>query len=424
MNITAAAKEGAQTADHAAASGRTRVLVLASTFPRWHGDSEPPFVYNLCRGLQDAFDLTVLVPHAPGAARSERMDGLAVYRFRYFWPERWQRLAYGGILPNLKRNRWLWAQVPFFLAAELVAAVRLIRRDQIDVIHAHWVLPQGLVAAIAGAATHRPVVVTAHGGDVYGLRGKLQGALKRWILARTARVTAVSQDLARAITELTAAHPVNVDVVSMGVDTTCFRALPASAATAADLGTRRPLILFVGRLAEKKGLRYLLDAMPAVLARHPDATLAVVGDGPLRDSLALQARDLGLEHAVRFLGARAPDQLPRFYSAASVFAGPSIVAHGGDTESFGLVFAEAMACGCPVVASDVGGISDLVQHEVTGLLVPQRDPAALAAAICRVLDDAPLRRRLKRNALAHIRRDFTQAAIAGRYGAILQEAAA
>ena len=93
-------------------SPRKRVLVLASTFPRWPNDTEPPFVYNLCRSLADSFAITVLAPHAPGALAFEQMGDVSVHRFRYMWPERLEKLAYGGILPNLKRNRWLWALVP------------------------------------------------------------------------------------------------------------------------------------------------------------------------------------------------------------------------------------------------------------------------------------------------------------------------
>jgi glycosyltransferase involved in cell wall biosynthesis len=412
--------------EHAAtdASSPKRVLVLASTFPRWPGDTEPPFVYNLSRRLADDFEITVLAPHASGARRTERMEGMYVHRFRYFWPERAQQLAYGGMLPNLRRNRWLWLQVPCFMAAELMAAVRIIRSHKIDVIHAHWLVPQGLVAALAGALTRRPVVVTAHGADVYGLRGKLSSALKRWALGRMNRVTAVSQDLARTVRQLTPDRALEVDVVSMGVDTDRFHASRTPQALKRKLGIQGPLILFVGRLAEKKGLVYLLDAMPAVLRQAPNATLVVAGDGPLRGELSLHARDLGLGESVRFLGARRPDELPGLYSAADVFVGPSIVAEGGDTESFGLVFAEAMACGCPVVASDVGGINDLVQHEQTGLLVPQRDPQAIAEAVCRLLQDEALARRLKRNGRAHVQRNYTQTAVAERYGSILMEAAA
>jgi glycosyltransferase involved in cell wall biosynthesis len=350
------------------------------------------------------------------------MDALSVRRFSYFWPPKLQKLAYGGMLPNLKRNRWLWGQVPFFLAAEFFAAWRLVRRYDIDVIHAHWVVPQGLVGAALSMVTGKPVVVTAHGGDVYGAKGGIKDALKRWALRHTKRITAVSRDLASSIDRLMGG-PVGVDVISMGVDTERFQPRPPDPELRKSLG-EGPIILFVGRLAEKKGVRYLLDAMPGVLSQAPDATLVIVGDGPLRDELEQQARDLSITHRVRFLGAKRPEDLPAYYNTADVFVGPSIVAEGGDTESFGLVFAEAMACGCPVVASNVGGISDLVRNEETGLLVPQKDPGALALAICRLLADDTLRARLTRSALKHVEGSLSHESVAMKYDAVLQGAAA
>jgi glycosyltransferase involved in cell wall biosynthesis len=401
---------------------RKRVLVLASTFPRWANDTEPPFVFNLSRRLVDRFDVTVLAPHAAGSKQAETMDGLVVRRFRYFWPAGLEKLAYGGMLPNLKRNRWLWAQVPFFLLAEFLAARSIVRRENIDVIHAHWLVPQGVVGALLSKVTGVPVVVTAHGADVYGANGGIKNKLKRWALRRTKRVTAVSQDLANAIDRLMG-EDTAVEVISMGVDTDRFKPATEASALRPQLGDG-PIILFVGRLAEKKGVRYLLDAMPAILTEAPDATLVIVGDGPLRPELEEQARTLQITNSVRFEGAKRPDELPAYYTAADVFAGPSIIAEGGDTESFGLVFAEAMASGCPVVASNVGGISDLVKDNDTGLLVHQKDPQALALAICRVLADQTLRARLRRGGLAHIQTNYTQAAIAQRYTDLLEGVAA
>ena len=350
------------------------------------------------------------------------MDGVTVRRFRYFWPSGLQKLAYGGMLPNLKRNRWLWVQVPFFLLAEFFAARRIVRREDIDVIHAHWLVPQGVVGALLSKVTGRPVVVTAHGADVYGANGGIKNRLKRWALRRTARVTAVSQDLATAIDRLMG-EDTPVEVISMGVDTERFRPATRPSELRRNLGDG-PIILFVGRLAEKKGVRYLLEAMPDVLTEAPGASLVIVGDGPLRAELEAQGRALSIVDMVRFEGAKRPDELPAYYHAADVFAGPSIVAEGGDTESFGLVFAEAMACGCPVIASDVGGISDLVKDGETGLLVAQKDPGALALAICRVLADEMLRARLRRGGLAHLQTHYTQTAIAGRYAELLEGVAA
>ena len=405
-----------------ASTQRPRVLVLASTFPRWPDDTEPPFVYNLSRQLAERFEVFVLAPHAAGSRRAETMDGMAVHRFRYAWPAKYEQLAYGGMLPNLKRKPWLWAQVPFFLIAELISTLRLARSHDVDVIHAHWLVPQGLVAALAATILRKPVVVTAHGADVHGLRGRVASALKRWALGRMTRVTAVSQGLADSIQRLSSEHP--VDVISMGVDVDRFRSMRGGSRLKRSLNLDGPMILFVGRLAEKKGVRYMIDAMPGVLRAAPAAAFVIVGDGPLRLELERRADTLGIAESVRFMGAKRPDELPEFYSAADVFVGPSIVARGGDAEGVPVSLMEAMACGTPVVTTDVGGIGELVTHDRTGLVVKERDPAGLAESVSRILTDEVLSRRLRRNARSLVQRKFAQSVIANRYEHVLLEAAA
>ncbi|WP_144408270.1 glycosyltransferase, partial [Sulfuricella sp. T08] len=161
-------------------STRKRILVLTSTFPRWQGDNEPPFVFELSRRLDEQFDVVVLAPHASGAKQFEKMDNLEVHRFRYCFTS-WQSLAYhGGIMANLKQKRLRYFLVPFFLLSELVSLITLIRKQQFDVIHAHWLIPNGLVAVMARALVtgNKPTIVcTAHGTDLFGLGG----GVFRWL---------------------------------------------------------------------------------------------------------------------------------------------------------------------------------------------------------------------------------------------------
>jgi glycosyltransferase involved in cell wall biosynthesis len=414
-------KEGPVSDDVASGNGqRKRLLVLASTFPRWQGDTEPPFVFNLSRELTRHFDVTVLAPHAAGSKTFERIDGLVVRRFRYAWPESLQKLAYGGILPNLKRNKWLWLEVPFFVAAEFLAAWRLIRAEKPDVIHAHWVIPQGIVAGLL-SLTGVPVVVTAHGGDVYGLQGRVQNGIKRWVINRSSRLTAVSKDLKSAMAALAEPDAPSIDVISMGIDTERFHPDNRDPALRERLGISDEMLLFVGRLAEKKGVRYLLEAMPAIRHGHPNVKLVVVGDGPLRQDLEALTRAQGITPNVTFLGAIPQKELPTYYASADVFVGPSIVADGGDTESFGLVFGEAMSSGCPVVASDVGGIRDVVQSGKCGLLVPPADPRAIAGAVNRLLDNTAMRTRFGTKGRTEIVKSHSAQQTVERHAQLLRE---
>lgn len=402
---------------------RKKVLVLTSTFPRWDGDTCPMFVADLCQGLAKTMDVTVLAPGARGAAPRETRDGYTVRRFRYSWPARTQRLADGAILPNIRRNPLLLAQVPPFVLAQMWAAWRLMRRERFDAIHAHWAVPQGLVASLLKRRYGVPVITTTHGGDIYALRAGAALRAKRFALKTSDRITAVSAGLKAEVVAL-GVDERRVDVLPMGVDTRRFTPEAFSLAIRARLNPLGPVILFVGRLVEKKGARYLLEAMPGIVAEHPDARLALVGDGPEQATLERLTRDLGIEANVAFLGAVPNAELPAYYASSDVFVGPSVVETNGDTESFGVVFAEAMASGCPVVATDVGGVADVTGHGEYARLVPQRDAAAIAQAVIALLGDRAMHARVRDRGIVEMRNGFDHGRIHRSYAEIIDRVAA
>ncbi|MEW5708281.1 MAG: glycosyltransferase family 4 protein [Pseudomonadota bacterium] len=388
--------------------------MLTSTFPRWEGDHEPPFVYELCRRLVTRFDVLVLAPHAPGAKQRETMGGVEVVRFRYFF-HRWQNLAYeGGILAKLRQNRWRYLQVPFFFFFQLLALIRILGKRKFDVIHAHWLIPQGLVAIWALFLRKGPrLLCTSHGADLYGLRGVWLDRPKRAIIKRTAALTVVSRVMAELAVRL-GAKAESLHVISMGVDAqTLF--------TPARRGERRDHeLLFVGRLVEKKGLTYLLGALPAILARYPRASLSIAGSGPEEERLRFLAEKLGISDRVTFLGPIPNPELPHLYRRAAVFIAPSIVAESGDQEGLGLVLAEAMACECPVVASDLPAIRDVVIDGVTGLTARERNSADLASKVIALLDNPDLRKRLAEEGRRHVLARFDWEVVADRYARLIE----
>jgi glycosyltransferase involved in cell wall biosynthesis len=392
-----------------AETARRRVLVLTSTFPRWEGDHEPPFVYELCRRLASYFDVLVLAPHTPGAARQEKMSGIEVVRFRYFFP-RWQNLAYeGGILTKLRQNKWRYLQIPFFLFFELLALIRITGQRKFDVIHVHWLIPQGLVAIWARLLRKDlPLLCTSHGTDLHGLRGVWLDRLKRAVFEGTDTITVVSCAMAELAIEL-GAKPQSLHVISMGVDArTLF--------TPAGYDERNDHeLLFVGRLVEQKGLAYLLEALPVILAKHPQVTLSVAGSGPEEGRLRSLAEKLGISDRVAFLGPIPNAELPRLYRRAAVFVAPLMFAEG-----LGLVLAEALACECPVVASDLPAIRDVVIHGVTGLTARERDSADLASKVIALLDDPVLRRRLAKEGRRRVLAQFDWEVVADRYARLIE----
>lgn len=395
---------------------RRRLLVLASTYPRWPGDPEPGFVHELARRLTDRFDVTVLCPHAPGAATRETMDGVDVVRYRYA-PQAWETLVNdGGIVTNLRRAKWRYLLVPGFLLAQAWQAWRLVRRQRIDVIHAHWLVSQGLIAALLQWLPGRkvPFLVTSHGADLYALQGPWLDRLKVFVARRAAAVTVVSTAMRERMVAL-GVPSAKVSVQPMGVDLT-DRFVPDPAVPRSERE-----MLFVGRLVEKKGLRYLLEAMPQVLKQVPDASLDIAGFGPEEDALKVQVRVLGLEPHVRFLGAVPQSQLPDLYRRAALFVAPFVQAESGDEEGLGLVLVEAIGCGCPVLVGRVPAVADVLGEDHLQVAIDPKDATAMAKRIAATLADATAAAATTEALHQATASEFDWSKVCSRYGALLQK---
>jgi glycosyltransferase involved in cell wall biosynthesis len=339
------------------------------------------------------------------------MDGVRVVRYRYA-PSRWQTLVNdGGMATNLKRQRWKWLLVPGFFISMLWTLWREVRTSRPDVIHVHWIIPQGfIVACLASLVRLPPFLVTSHGADIYTFRAPLLLAAKRWVVKRAAKLTVVSEPMRRELLAI-GADATRISVQSMGVDFEQRFVLGNGAERSSDE------ILFVGRLVEKKGLRHLLEAMPAILKAHPGASLTVAGFGPELQASRDLAEQLGVTAKVRFLGAVSQAELPSLYRRAAVFVAPFVEARSGDREGLGLVALEAAACGCPVVVSKLPAVVDAFE----GLPVQWVEPGnanALALAVSHSLNDAGSREAAMKVRAGLIDR-FEWSAVARAYGRLL-----
>jgi glycosyltransferase involved in cell wall biosynthesis len=400
--------------NHQKGHPRKRVLVLTSTFPRWKDDRDPPFVYELCKRLKNEFDIHVLAPHFKGAALSETLDGMRIRRFRYFYPK-WETLCYeGGILANIKQHRFRIGLIPFFLFFQLIATLRILRKNEFDLIHSHWLLPQGVIATIACALLKRTpkILCTSHGGDLYGLQGFLCKWVKSVVTRKSHAVTVVSNSMKEEVVQLGCQRP-KIRVIPMGTDLT-HTFVPSLRKD------NRNKLLFVGRLVEKKGLRYLIDALPDVVRRFPDAHLHIVGDGPDRYALHQRAVHLGIDKHIRFHGAVAHASLPKFYNASDIFVFPSVIGEDGDREGFGLVLVEAMGCSCAVISTNLEAMKDIVIDGITGLVVSQKNSQQLSDNISMLLETPSTRRKMGELARARVLQKFDWDIISSEYKKLIE----
>ena len=397
-----------------------RVLVLATTYPRWENDSTPHFVFDLNRQLAQKVETWVLVPHSGGAKYSEEMDGVRVIRFPYFFPTKLQRLCYeGGILPNLKSSWLARLQLPFFLVFQFLAILKTVRKHKINFIHCNWIIPQGFFAFMMHKMFNIPYLLTALGGDVFAFRNiPVFRSLKKLILKHSFLCTANSHDLIENLKLLS--PTTKLQYIPVGVDENFFNENKFDSQLKTDLGITDLFLLAVGRFAEKKGFEYLIAAMPAILNEFPKTKLVLVGYGPKEAELKSQTKKLALGNHIIFVGGKSRLELSHYYATADIFIGPSIVAKGGDTEGQPAAFIEAMASKTAIIASDVGGIKDMIEDGKTGLLIPQKDSGQISKAITTLCKDNALKQHLEENGKQHIMKKFRWEAVAQQYMSIYE----
>ncbi len=390
-------------------ASRPSLLVVASTFHARVGDGTPSFVRDLAIALSGRFDPLVLVPAVPDSAASENRDGIRVRRYRFF-PRRWEDLAAGAILENVRSRKSRLLQVPFLMTAQWFAVRKAVRRERPAVVHAHWIIPQGIVARFA--APKVPLVVTTLGGDLYALNDPVSKALKRSVLRHARAVTVMNADMRERAIAL-GANPDTTHVMPMGAQVAQFA--DAAAGRVGRVADGPVRLLAVGRLVEKKGFRPLLEALSQI---DPASwRLTIVGDGPERKTLEASASDLPVD----FVGQLTREALTRADAEADVAVFPSVRAATGDQDGLPVALLEAMASGCAVVVSDLPGLDEAVEPGISGLSVPSGDVPALREALATIIGDASLRSTLGAGAAARAL-SFDVSAVAAGYADVLEAA--
>ena len=381
------------------------VLFLAHSFPRSTSDPVGSFVLRLAVALRTAgIEVRVIAPSAPDLASSEVFEGVPVERFRYA-PRRAETLAYTATMRPRVQGSWrARAVMASFFAAELVKSLRLRRRFRWDLVHAHWWLPGGLVGTWLSRLRGVPLITTLHGSDLRLAQDvPLATRVFRHVLRRSAVVTTVSQWLARGAEALVPdVHPV---VAPMPIKGELFH--PG--------GTRPPdRLLFVGKLNEQKGIAHVLRAL--ALMRCPATLDIVVGVGSVEDEARALASSLGVSDRLRWHPLLPQAELAQLYREVTALVMPAV------DEGLGLVAVEALLSETPVVAFASGGLTDIVLHERTGLLVPPGDTAALAAALDQLLRRSDHGAALGAAGRQHALATFSSEAAALRYAALYRSA--
>ncbi len=393
-----------------------RILHVVTAFPRTERDIIAPWLVELVKRQRAAgHDAQVFTASYHGAG-DHLFAGIPVHRFRYFFA-RWEALTHDESAADRMQRSLLYRLMPApFVLFGMLAVWRLCRREQFDIIHVHWPVPLALWGWAARRARRAAVILTFYGIELRWVKRSLRflTGFVRWACRRADRVVAISSETAREIRELVDVPVAVIPYTTPFPGNTAPRALIAGE-------EKRLAILFVGRLVELKGLAYLIDAA-RLLQGRVSARIVAIGIGPERERLEALAKTRNVDVDFRN---KVPDaELHQAFLTSDVLVLPSIIDARGDTEGLGVALLDAMSYGIPAIASRVGGIPDIIEDGVSGLLVPPADARALANAIERVARDPAYAKRLADAGRERLRTHFSWDVITRQWDAVYRSVSA
>jgi glycosyltransferase involved in cell wall biosynthesis len=371
------------------------VLVLTTSFPTSFSTAAGLFVFEKCRYLvKNKIKVKVIAPGHEGEKKNEIINGIEVKRFRYFFPAKLQRLAYGaGIPTNLRTSFLAKIQLPLFLFCFLISTLKEARHHKI--IHCHWSLA-GLVGVIVAKLFKKKIVLMMHGAEVFVLG---DNPILKFLLRNVDFLISNSTYTEEKTLKV---FPVNNHaVISPGVDIDQYypQSKISNLRERLNIAASEIFLLTIGNFIQRKGFEYLIEALKIIVNQKgiTHIKLGIGGRGPLKTKYEKMVKAYSLTNYATFLGFINASEMPSYYTQADIFVLPSIIDEMGDTEGLGVVLLEANACKTPIIGSRVGGITDVIQDGVNGLCVEQKNPVDLAEKIISLADDQNLRAEMGEN---------------------------
>lgn len=390
-----------------------KLLVITSSFPKWQNDTEGTFVKELSSRLTKVFDVHVLAPYSENSLTYEVMGGLNVYRFKY-WFNR-NLLTDGAVMANLKRNKNFYFQIfPLFLF-QFISLARLIKKQNIKIVHAHWLVPQALTCVIYKKICNPKIKIlaTVHGSDINKLKHLFKGRLIKYILKNIDELTVVSNAIKQDVLKI--GYSKNISVYPMGVDTDLFSPYKKINNFKHKLNIQGLIILFVGGIIEAKGLRNLITAIPEIIDVNPSAKFIIVGEGNLKQEMIGLCKKLNIDDNVVFTGKVPNEELPEYYNLADLFILPSY------SEGFGLVYAEAMSCETLTIASPLPQVKDIIKDNETGFFLEENTPEKIAEKINFILENLNDFEPIKKKAREYVVNHFDWKIVTKNYMKLIDE---
>lgn len=376
---------------------KLKVGVLTTSFPAYKGSVESPFIYELAKALEKDVDVKIVCPSYPHSRSDiEEWDGIEIRRFKD--PK---KITSGGGIPSNLRASFFSKIIQLF---SFLNSFRKIARDECydcNILHAQWILSGCIGARIKNK--NQSLILTTRGADLNSaLKSRLMKRVIRYTLKRCDYITPNNEGHKKQLLLLGIPEE-KITVVPNGVDTEKFKPRNKGILRKRlNLPKGKRIILFVGWLIPRKGCEYLIKSISEIIKTDRNIKLLIIGEGLLEQKLKVLAEDLGLKDYIDFKGTISPDRIPFWMNASDIFVLPSL------SEGKPNVVGEAMACGLPVIATNVNGTPDFIEDGKDGFLIPPKDVDALTDKLKLLLDTPSLRTKLGKKARKSIlRKDLT-----------------
>ncbi|MDD3802863.1 MAG: glycosyltransferase family 4 protein [bacterium] len=383
-----------------------KILHITTAFKRNEEDIITPWLVNLLQEQTKNSDVIVLTSGYGSIPKRQTFDKIHVRRFSYA-SKRMMKLTHDlAIQDYISQHPLSVFLLPSFFITGAIECFRIAKEKKIDSIVVHWPFPLFFIAFPAKFLLNAKIISVFYGAELKLFKNKFRMAkfIFKFICKNSDSLIAISNSTGEEVKELSGAE--NVDVIPYGVQMKEERDF-----------RKDKLILTVGRQVERKGTEYLIKAMKLV---REDYRLAVIGEGPELPSLKRIVNEENLVGRVSFEGWVRDDELDSMYERAKIFVLPAIYDSRGETEGLGMVLVEAMAHGAVCVATGIGGITDIIKDNETGLFSEEKNPEDIAEKIERIIDDNELYARIQNKAFDFVARIFSIASINERYIELLK----
>ena len=370
-----------------------KICTLTHTYPRFTDDINAPFVEKLMEHIaHKGNEVSVITAYDPEWNRNAADHTVDLRTYRYIWPDRLHILGYSRTIDgNIQFRKRVLLLSPLLFISAYRSFLKLVKEKKPDILHAHWILPNGFIAARVSKVTGIPLLIQTHGSDVFTAeKNSLFRFMARYAASQAHYIVSPSPD---HITRLCA---IGIEKSKIGLVPNTVEADFSGSVSQDDTDRLKKtlgipgdhsVVLAMGRMVYVKGFDFLLEAFQKVAREQQNVTLVLAGDGVLYDNIREISRKLEIHDRVIMPGAVSRQNVPVYFKMADIFVAPSIRHESGAVDGLPVVVPEAMASGLPVIASNVGGIPVLIKNGHNGILVRERDVDAIAGSIINLLND-------------------------------------